>query len=204
MLLHTCEASFDELLDGPAAALANLTPYVPAFRFVLTDLAAVPDAQLRGTALAEVGYLLLKHIRDGDFAARLGRWTELLRRVAAEDTTGFRGLCLVIEYILQASDIAIGPLTDLIREAHPDMQELIETTAERLRQEGKAEGKAEGRLEGQAAAVVRVLEARGVELPAAVREQILACRDEGALDRWLDRAARVAAVAELFVDDADR
>jgi hypothetical protein len=64
--------------------------------------------------------------------------------------------------------------------------------------EGKAKGKAEGKAEGESLAVLTVLEARGVPVPEAVREQILACTDLAQLDTWLRRAATAASADEVI------
>jgi hypothetical protein len=66
------------------------------------------------------------------------------------------------------------------------------------RAEGRAEGKAEGQAEGEAKALVVFLEARGVAVADEDRERILGCTDLGLLERWLRRAATVAAARELF------
>jgi hypothetical protein len=47
---------------------------------------------------------------------------------------------------------------------------------------------AQGQAVGEVHAVLTVLDARGVEVPEAVREQILACTDLTVLDTWLRRA----------------
>jgi hypothetical protein len=59
-------------------------------------------------------------------------------------------------------------------------------------------GKDEGRAEGEAKAVLRVLAARGVEVPEEARVRISACADLRQLDAWLDRAVVATSVAELF------
>jgi hypothetical protein len=66
------------------------------------------------------------------------------------------------------------------------------------RDEGRAEGEAEGRAKGEAKAVLRVLAARGVEVPEEARVRISACADLRQLDAWLDRAVVARSVAELF------
>jgi hypothetical protein len=63
---------------------------------------------------------------------------------------------------------------------------------------GKDEGRAEGQVKGEAVAVLRVLAARGVEVPEEARERIGACADLRQLDVWLDRASVATSVAELF------
>ena len=63
---------------------------------------------------------------------------------------------------------------------------------------GKDEGLVEGRSEGEAKAVLRVLAARGIEVPEEARARISACADLRQLDAWLDRASVATSVAELF------
>ncbi|GAA2310770.1 hypothetical protein SVIO_053120 [Streptomyces violaceusniger] len=62
-------------------------------------------------------------------------------------------------------------------------------------------GKAEGQTEERALAVLRVLEKRGVAVPAEVHDRITACTDLDALGRWLDRAVTVSQAEELFAED---
>ena len=63
---------------------------------------------------------------------------------------------------------------------------------------GKREGREEGRVEGEASAVLRVLAARGIQVPDDVRARICACTDTRQLDTWLDRAAGATAISDLF------
>ncbi|WP_432049062.1 hypothetical protein [Streptomyces asiaticus] len=66
-------------------------------------------------------------------------------------------------------------------------------------------GKAEGQTEERALAVLRVLEKRGVAIPAEAHDRITACTDLDALGRWLDRAVTVSTADELFaVEEPDR
>lgn len=63
---------------------------------------------------------------------------------------------------------------------------------------GKNEGRAEGRVEGEAQSVLRVLAARGVEVPDEARARIRGCTDLQQLDTWLDRAATATSITDLF------
>jgi hypothetical protein len=71
---------------------------------------------------------------------------------------------------------------------------------EQLRDEGRDEGRREGRAEEAARAVLTVLRVRGVAVPDAARERVLAEKDPSLLERWLERAAVAAAVAEVIDD----
>ena len=62
---------------------------------------------------------------------------------------------------------------------------------------GRAEGEARGEARGRAESVLKVLEARGLAVSAAQRQEILDCRDLARLDRWLARAVRASSVAEV-------
>jgi len=68
------------------------------------------------------------------------------------------------------------------------------------RAEGRVEGRDEGRVEGKALAVVAVLAARGVEVPASVRTRVLACTDAATLDAWIARAATANAASDLIAE----
>jgi hypothetical protein len=73
---------------------------------------------------------------------------------------------------------------------------------DRLLAEGQAKGRAEGRAkamaEGAACIILRVLAARGLEVPTKVREQVLTCTDISQLDTWADRAATATSLEDVF------
>ena len=61
-----------------------------------------------------------------------------------------------------------------------------------------AQGRTEGRAEEAGRAVLTVLRARGLVVPEAARERILAQKDPERLERWLEKAAVAAAVVAIF------
>ncbi|XXT19198.1 hypothetical protein WME94_54125 [Sorangium sp. So ce429] len=63
---------------------------------------------------------------------------------------------------------------------------------------GRQEGLLEGQREAAANAVLKVLEARGLEIPPDVRERVLASTDMTELDRWLCRAAIISEASALL------
>ncbi|WP_437617067.1 hypothetical protein WMF20_24620 [Sorangium sp. So ce834] len=63
---------------------------------------------------------------------------------------------------------------------------------------GVEKGRQEGLLEAKAQAVLAFLEARGLEVPAEVRERVLESTDVAELDRWIRRAASVGDARELL------
>jgi hypothetical protein len=59
----------------------------------------------------------------------------------------------------------------------------------------------EGKAEGQAKAILRLLERRGVSVPATKRLRITSCTSLETLDRWFDRAITATDADELFAED---
>jgi hypothetical protein len=75
----------------------------------------------------------------------------------------------------------------------PEEQEFIVTM-----QNTWANARAQGRAEEAVRAVLTVLRARGIDLPEAARERILAQKDTERLERWLEKAVTAASVAEVI------
>ena len=67
-----------------------------------------------------------------------------------------------------------------------------------MRLQAREEGREGGRAEGLAAAIVKVLERRGIEVDDASRARIVSCGDGDTLDVWFDRSVVVAAASDLF------
>ncbi|WP_438035774.1 hypothetical protein [Sorangium sp. So ce204] len=61
---------------------------------------------------------------------------------------------------------------------------------------------AKGKIEAKAQDVLAFLEARGLEIPADVRERVLASTDLDELDRWIRRAAVIRDARELLATTA--
>ena len=83
----------------------------------------------------------------------------------------------------------------------PEEQEFIVTmhkTWADARAEGRMEGRDEGRAEEAARAVLTVLRVRGIAVPDAARERILAQKDPARLECWHERAIVAASIAEVI------
>ena len=61
-----------------------------------------------------------------------------------------------------------------------------------------AQGREEGRQEGELAALMEVLDARGLDVDEVSRQRLLACTDVAQLKIWLRKAVTVKSVQELF------
>jgi hypothetical protein len=85
----------------------------------------------------------------------------------------------------------------------PDEQEFIMAMLkswEEGKAEARAEGRVEGRAEGQADDLLTVLRVRGITVPDAAREQILAQKDLAQLKRWLEKAIVASSIGEVIDD----
>lgn len=83
----------------------------------------------------------------------------------------------------------------------PEEKEFIvsmDSTWEEARDEGSREGRDEGRTEEAANALLTVLRVRGIAVPDVARERILAEKDPTRLERWTERAAIAASIAEVL------
>jgi hypothetical protein len=56
----------------------------------------------------------------------------------------------------------------------------------------------QGRAEGEAAAVLTVLDARGIDVPSDARARITSCTDLDQLNSWVRRAVTADSIQELF------
>jgi hypothetical protein len=66
------------------------------------------------------------------------------------------------------------------------------------RAEGKAEGRAEGEAKGKAGMLLRILAARGFDIPGPVRERVLSCTDLGQLETWGEQAVTATSLEDVF------
>jgi hypothetical protein len=95
-----------------------------------------------------------------------------------------------------ASASARGALEALMTTAFKD--DFIDRIKAEGRAEGEALGRAEGEVRGRGEMLLRVLAARGLEVPDPVREQVLSCTDLGQLDAWGDKAVTATSLSEVF------
>lgn len=79
---------------------------------------------------------------------------------------------------------------------NPDILEM-ETAA---RASGREEGRAEGEAIGMVKAILKILEARGIAVSPAQREEIGRCSDLARLSRWVVRASLAASADEVATE----
>lgn len=187
---------FHALFDRvPPEVLDALRPHLPAFEVLLDDLVRTDDDQLESTtrrALATVGLLMLKHAaHDPDLRPVVDRLMQHLIEIATSPG-GLASIVSTLYYAYENSDLPRGTIEERLKpHLDPAAQEVLMTTAEKLR--------AEGREEGHNALLAEVLRRRFGPLPPAVADRIERASPTER-ERWLDRIFVAGRVDEIFVD----
>ena len=94
-------------------------------------------------------------------------------------------------------DLVLNSLNDAARRALEARMKGYEYQSE-FAMRCVAQGRTEGRAEGEARALLTALRVRGIAVPEATREQILAQKDPGQLERWLEKAVVATSLAEVL------
>lgn len=92
--------------------------------------------------------------------------------------------------------LAVTALLDATAADNAVVEALIAKRNPVIRQR-EAEAEAKGHAKGVAEAILKVLEARGVEVSAEQQQEISSCRIPDRLDRWLRRAALASSATEV-------
>jgi hypothetical protein len=98
-------------------------------------------------------------------------------------------------------DLVLTSLNDAARrtlEAMMKGYEYQSDFAKKYYGQGRDDGLAEGEALGEARALLAALRGRGIPVPDAAREQILAERDLDRLERWVERASVASSLADVL------
>ena len=95
---------------------------------------------------------------------------------------------------------AVGAAAKVALEEQMDIRkyEFKSDFAKKHQAKGREEGLAEGARAARVAALLAILDARGLAVSAAEEATIRACTDDAALTSWIRRAVTAATVAETF------
>ena len=214
--------TFDALLDVPAGMRPAVDPYLVQFAYLLDDLSAISDDELREgamrSALAKLVAMCFKHGRTrADFIAILGRWMNVVRDVVRAPH-GLEALAQVMRYILEVNEhVGAEALQELLeREVGPEAKDAIVTTGQQLIQQGVEkgiqqgiekgiekgiqQGIEQGRQQGMRELLLRLMRQRFGDVIDAHVEQRLATASNERIEAWSLRVLSAATLAELFAD----
>ncbi|MDX9965118.1 Rpn family recombination-promoting nuclease/putative transposase [Desulfobacter postgatei] len=134
----TVDRRFSSLFEGPVDKLAG---YTPDFEFILYDLSQYTDDQIKGTIMARVAMLLLKHIFEPDIADLLPNIFMLLKDLS-EQETGLKYFESLIRYLFSnVEGITTEKIHAIVSNTLSEEKGgIIMTLAEKLIKEGHAQG----------------------------------------------------------------
>jgi hypothetical protein len=180
-----------------------LQRYLPSLTYVLDDLHDVPPERLRRRALSVFGLCALSALQylpkaardERAFAAFLDAWHDLQEQAhrLGEARGGRELFDTLVDYVFATSGLPTPVVERLLtrRFTDPAMKNKFVSTAQQLRNEGKAEV--------QVSILLRQITRRfGNPDSIAVERVQQASRAE--LDRWLDRILDATSLADLFAD----
>lgn len=186
--------SLRDLIDpGQGPLGATILALQPDFRFVLDDLAALTEADLRYrsmTAAAHLTALLLQFVRSrpaDEALAAIERWRELIATLA-EDPTGHATLFPLWSWVLRATTVPAERLREVVARISPRAESTVMNAAEKLE------------IQGQTKLLLRLLARRFGEIPPAFVERVRSAslRD---LEHWADRVLDAPTLEAVLRDD---
>jgi predicted transposase/invertase (TIGR01784 family) len=188
------------MFDASPELLEAARPFLPHFRFVLDDLAALSPAVLSSRALAALPRLVQLALWASRSFPRLRDAAPFMRAVVATLVRDERTRALLEQLYLYVwstapADVEAGAIRSILVEiAGPEGEEDVMNAGQQLIEQG--------RTEGLRAAIVSVLGARALTLSELGRARLASCADVATLTRWLERAATSASEAEVFASNA--
>ena len=138
----------ENFLSGFNGPVESLVEYIPDFRYVLYDLSEYSDDEIKGTVMARVTMLLLKHVFEPDLADRLPDIFSLLKELSKKKT-GLQYFESLVKYVFShVDDITVDKMQAIVHNALlEDKGEYIVTLAEKLRKQGLEQGLEQGLFE---------------------------------------------------------
>jgi len=189
-----CPVELLVVSPDPAAAAWCSTPIaVNGSGFVLTPQvlgpAEVPVVTNPELARRQPQLAVLSAVAHGEQSGQQGVFDALL---AALEVVDHDHATRYADYVLTALPVAFRSYLEAFMNTttHPYQSDF----ARRYYDAGEAKGEARG----EARAVLAVLDARGIEVPDPVREDITSCTDLDQLDTWIRRAVTANKVQDLF------
>lgn len=186
-------------LDGlPPAAQKVLSPLQPNLHFLLDDLAAASESELRersGTLLHRLTMLLLQFVRparDDDPVRLVRRWRDLLAALW-QHPGGRSGMYALFSYLASQLTAAPARLAAAGAQIHSDARTMGKTIADQLLEQGYQRGRDSGRIE----LLLRLLRTRFGSVTPDVEQRLRAASPEQ-IDVVAERLLTAESPADLF------
>ncbi len=160
-----------------------------AFEVTAEQALSVPTDKARkliGRGVRRVFCILVKQHRMLEWSRETDGWKTLPKTYVIEDPC--LGRPLPVAAVLDATSGDDAVARALLDKGVPALEAAL------------AERERAGRVEEARAAVLSVLEARGLRVPKRIAAAIAACEDVSTLDRWLRRAVTAKSADEVTAD----
>ncbi|WP_157387233.1 Rpn family recombination-promoting nuclease/putative transposase [Nocardia terrae] len=195
-----CPTELSELLDIDAATRDALGDFLPRFRFVLDDLTVTSVSALCARDLTPATRVLLVLLKVA--AGNRSLAIEILPLVRdfqaiVSAPGGLEVLEWAVTYILSVGETSDTELAPVFHRVGPHAEEVIMSTAERLRAEGEARGEARGVARGRAGMVLELLAVKFGPLSKETQDTVRSATDEQ-LRHWAARMLEVESLNEVF------
>ncbi|WP_446223020.1 hypothetical protein ACTWPB_25300 [Nocardia sp. IBHARD005] len=158
---------------------------------IVLDPAGIPVVTDLQTATALPELAVLSALAHSEHPEHRSIWLALL---SALSTLGGDRAALYYDFILSTLPVAARTEWETLMAAGLQGYEYRSDFARTY----FAEGEARGEARGEAKSVLTVLDARGIAVPADVRDRILECGDFEQLQKWLRKALEVNHAADLL------
>jgi Putative transposase, YhgA-like len=191
------------VLDADPAMLDATRPFVPHFRFILDDLAALSVETLATRAISSAPRLVQLALWASRSLPRLLSAAPFMHQIMRVLIRDRRMPDLVVQfhrYVLSTAprDVDTQVIRTILLEiAGPEGREDVMNAGEQLRQEGELRGE----QKGLRTAITAVMSARQLSLSETGRSRLASCADVATLMRWLARASNATTEAEVFAGD---
>lgn len=191
---------FSESLTGEP----ELQRFIPRLEFILDDISAATDEELKSRAMAEsekIVSLVLWAFRDARAAERVmasfRAWLGVFSEVSRSET-GRDALIAVISYLMRAkAELSREQIETIVSEATPEAKDTFMTLAEQLEQQGLQKGLQQGMQQGMRQTLTNLVQLKfgGVSEEAVHRISEAGSDD---LTLWVARVLTAEAEDEVF------
>lgn len=120
--------------------MKELRLYLPDFVYILYDLSAYSDEEIKGQILTRICLDLFKHIFDPHLADHLRSITPLLSELFLESRTALESIEKILRYITNASDISLEDLADILETVSKETGGMVMSLATTLEERGMKKG----------------------------------------------------------------
>jgi hypothetical protein len=144
-------------------------------------------SRMHSRGVRRIFAIFLKSEQVCEWSAESQSWRPLDRDSQIENSSLVAPLAVAA--LVDAAVAARAVVKGLAGQGNPELQE--------REAEAEARGVARGEVRGEARSILKFLQARGIVVTEAQRQEILVCNDLDRLDRWLARAAVASSADEI-------